>query len=712
MADRPRTLAARIGEAANAGRLEESVELLEIYVRDRPHRADEQFLLACTLSNLGRINMALTWLKRVVALKPQHSEAQLRLGRGLLRLGHAGQAEGPLRRALALAPGRFKTALALGTCLNRLERWVEAEPFLARACAGRPDDASAHYEFGLSLLIQGRPRDGVRYLTRAAALEPAWVELRLALARAFYELGQIAEALSHAETVAGLNPARFSAWLLLGSIDFARNRLARSCQNFWRAAALYPDLAEGHFLLGRSLAESNLNVEAAAAFAIAAMLESSWADAYQARGAILLRMRQLDDAVASIASAIAAKPQWAVPRFQIANALLDLGSTAAASANYAAAACLDPDGFGRHLAHASLSVTATGPVTSLEAYAKTIDLPTVSLPKDPGGGSSNFACIAVALDRAAVIGSDPLIVAEDGTMLAGGIGYSPYFACDQIRNLDRGWYIRGRDRYVLAAPAAELKAGAHFFIGAYANFGHWLINNVGRLAYIEQHAELRHLLLATPGTISADRRELLALLGYGADRITQISAGVVTRFEKLWVSATLWQQPLRLEEHGMVAAVGRILATLGQRVDPHPEVLDKLIYIPRGRVTRRRVSNESEVMGMLVGQGFEIFDPSLLSTIEQIRRIRQARIIVAPMGAGPVIVVFARPGTTFIECKVESTGMDIMPFLCATIGLGHVTVRCARAHVHASALFDDFDIPTAALDRALKLAISSQGTRS
>jgi hypothetical protein len=154
--------------------------------------------------------------------------------------------------------------------------------------------------------------------------------------------------------------------------------------------------------------------------------------------------------------------------------------------------------------------------------------------------------------------------------------------------------------------------------------------------------------------------------------------------------------------------VGRILPVLAHRIDPDPGAANRLLYIPRGNVMRRRVSNEPELLDALLARGFEILDPSALSLVEQIRLVRRARIVAAPMGAAATIVSFAQPGTSFIDCKIEGAPMDVTPFLCAMNGIGHLPVRCARAHVDARALFDDFAIPIVELEQAINLAMAPQ----
>ncbi|NJR20292.1 MAG: hypothetical protein HC777_01605, partial [Hyphomonadaceae bacterium] len=120
-----------------------------------------------------------------------------------------------------------------------------------------------------------------------------------------------------------------------------------------------------------------------------------------------------------------------------------------------------------------------GPVIALEEHTKAARLPHLSLPTEAVDGFSGTAPIAVALDEASVIGGEPLVLTNGGTMLAGGISYNPHFAHNQVRLLNDGWFVCGSSRYILSASATEFRSGTHLYVGAYGNFGHWLNVRVG-----------------------------------------------------------------------------------------------------------------------------------------------------------------------------------------------------------------------------------------
>ena len=79
-------------------------------------------------------------------------------------------------------------------------------------------------------------------------------------------------------------------------------------------------------------------------------------------------------------------------------------------------------------------------------------------------------------------------------------------------------------------------------------------------------------------------------------------------------------------------------------------VIAERIYIARARARRRRVLNEPEVIAALTARGYLCFDLERLTWVEQIALFRQAKVVVAPHGAGLANTVFCRPGTRVVEC--------------------------------------------------------------
>ena len=75
----------------------------------------------------------------------------------------------------------------------------------------------------------------------------------------------------------------------------------------------------------------------------------------------------------------------------------------------------------------------------------------------------------------------------------------------------------------------------------------------------------------------------------------------------------------------------------------------KRIYVNRGQVVHRRVTNEPQIVEVLKKYGFESVALETMSLLEQIALMASAEVIIAPHGAGLTNIVFSEPGTKIIE---------------------------------------------------------------
>lgn len=105
---------------------------------------------------------------------------------------------------------------------------------------------------------------------------------------------------------------------------------------------------------------------------------------------------------------------------------------------------------------------------------------------------------------------------------------------------------------------------------------------------------------------------------------------------------------------GMVRDMAAFLDTL--IVPTEHRVRDRtgeLLYVSRNESSMRRILNENDLLPGLRDMGFHIISPGKLSLTEQIEAFRNARVVLAPHGAGLTNILFCRPNTTLIEIFPE-----------------------------------------------------------
>lgn len=105
---------------------------------------------------------------------------------------------------------------------------------------------------------------------------------------------------------------------------------------------------------------------------------------------------------------------------------------------------------------------------------------------------------------------------------------------------------------------------------------------------------------------------------------------------------------------GMVREMARFLDLLiPPATNTNPEEIGELVYISRNEASMRRILNEDELVPGLRKLGFKIVSPGKQSLTQQIETFRNARVVLAPHGAGLTNIVFCRPRTTLIEIFPE-----------------------------------------------------------
>lgn len=195
--------------------------------------------------------------------------------------------------------------------------------------------------------------------------------------------------------------------------------------------------------------------------------------------------------------------------------------------------------------------------------------------------------------------------------------------------------------------ARSVHAGRGVFLPSVDNYGHYVIDFMTRVcAVAEVGGELSDLpILCAP--LPSYAREMIALFGFGDRRFVEIPARVdeVTEFRDC---ALVGAVPY--------AAGFRWLRDRYRRLHPRREpggggARRRRIYLSRGELAagKRRLANEDEVAQFLFREGFEVIHPSLLPVAEVAAAVRDAEIVVSPMGAGTSNLIFASPGCMFIE---------------------------------------------------------------
>jgi hypothetical protein len=172
-----------------------------------------------------------------------------------------------------------------------------------------------------------------------------------------------------------------------------------------------------------------------------------------------------------------------------------------------------------------------------------------------------------------------------------------------------------------------------------ANYYHWLYDQFSRLHSLD----VREVDGVYVDASKSFQRAYLALAGFRSEQIVQAGRWRHLQPEQLLAASTPGNLGQPTEE--AIAFLRRVAG----RVSPSGSEYSTRIYISRGDVPRRRVTNEAEVIETLRPFGFTPITLSGLSVEQQIRTFAKAEYVIAPHGAGLSNLAYSRPGTTVIE---------------------------------------------------------------
>jgi hypothetical protein len=170
------------------------------------------------------------------------------------------------------------------------------------------------------------------------------------------------------------------------------------------------------------------------------------------------------------------------------------------------------------------------------------------------------------------------------------------------------------------------------------NFCHWMIDILPRLLLVDQADDLRAVPILVPEAAPSFVRQSLALTGY-LDRVLFLKRGVYRVRRAHFLS--------RLTDVPDVSPLG--IEWLNRKVPRSNVRGGKRLYVSRADAKMRFVANDKEVEKVMHEFGFETLVPSVHSLEEQIRRFREAKVVVGAHGAAFALLAFVDPGSTFIE---------------------------------------------------------------
>lgn len=194
-----------------------------------------------------------------------------------------------------------------------------------------------------------------------------------------------------------------------------------------------------------------------------------------------------------------------------------------------------------------------------------------------------------------------------------------------------------------------------------SNYYHWLFDVLPRFHLLERWRDVIGR-FAVPSGIGSVHRESLGILGLGPDQLLLLNPRERLRCQNLYLPSLPGSEgctpPWVLE-----FLRGRFLPASAGVAGRGPR-----IYVRRGPGSARPLLNEDEVVARLQQLGFQVVEPAHLSFREQIAAFRDARLIVAPHGAGLTNAVFSSNAGVLEFLSADYLRVDCYFALCRQAG--------------------------------------------
>ncbi|MDR7271887.1 capsular polysaccharide biosynthesis protein/thioredoxin-like negative regulator of GroEL [Pelomonas saccharophila] len=604
----------------------------------------------------------------------------------------------------------------------------------------RPGDPQGVAFLGLSLWRARNFAQAVDVLQEALKRFPAQYELSLALLESLRHLGREEQALSFAATlpesvrsqralqtrleelqvsVAGLRPAATVQETLLslheeGDFETLERRLPALLRD-------YPRWHFGQTLLASCLFMSSGRMLTAQSLCIPSAAEP----AAQAEGVVRRQMRRAMSAarqrvMQQIGIAIARSPENAHARELLIRTRFEEGE-----------AIEDAD-----VAHISAQVQSAliGPFPLTPVFDESLQgmvefrriepasIVEIPAPRSVGARPLDLTgaigpallCARYVADAAGATvcaGSD-IVLLPNGRVLGDNLTHP---LGELVNYHFDAWIVMGSvSQLVLRElPTDSVPGTVISLLGAAVRFyGHWLLDTLIRFRSLEQHPAAATASLLVEDDMPETHIEALQLLLGPGRAIHRVAKGRCASAERLLLAGpeVFFPHVLRYGAPslpsvapsavgGLIYLRGRMHAAVGGSRAPRGSRL-----LVRRRSSTRRVVNEDLLSEMLVGEwGFEELHPETLSFAEQVRRFRDADVVVGAQGSAMSNCVFCTPGARVVSlCSTFAANFPSWAHALEQLGVGHCfVVGEAVADSHPLLIQRDIHVDPSQLLQAL-----------
>ena len=295
---------------ADAGRVEDGLAAIDVFLTHVPGQIDALFQRAQILQRLRRMDEAVAVARMAVAFHPDLAKAHHVLGGALLKNEQVDDAVAAFAVAVRLDPESVDTWINYGVALKEAGDLAAAEESYRRALECAPTDPVIHNNLGNTVSALGRTEEAVGCYRTAVSLDPAYADAKANLGVALRDAGDMDEALVFLSEAIKDHPGHAVLLNAYGNTLRQAERTDEAIVILHQALKISPTYAEAHNNLGLAYALDQKMDLAAEHLRRAAELKPHAPIISNNYGALMLRMFRFDEAVKALANAVAYDPDY------------------------------------------------------------------------------------------------------------------------------------------------------------------------------------------------------------------------------------------------------------------------------------------------------------------------------------------------------------------------------------------------------------------
>lgn len=184
------------------------------------------------------------------------------------------------------------------------------------------------------------------------------------------------------------------------------------------------------------------------------------------------------------------------------------------------------------------------------------------------------------------------------------------------------------------------------------NYYHWIHDILQKIYKIKEFLST-DIVYLVPKPLKQWQYEALDIIGVKSENTRIFPQNEIWLLESLYFSP-----PTTISGHDIPSANAWIQNLFYQKYGVNASSINrnKKIYISRRLAKKgRKIINETEVESVLKSYGFKTYLLEKMSLREQVILFAQAKIVIAPHGAGLTNLIFSQPETTVLEIFEPST---------------------------------------------------------